>query len=281
MSYPAHPTTPPRPDRAARRVRQILLAVLILSAPALAAWPSPALAELHGISHRLVFSTFPPGGLRELFDRILTEAYARIGYEVELQSYPAQRALLMANDGLVDGEAGRVSVVEKGYRNLVRVPTPLYVNRIAVLVGEAGMRPAVDPARGWGQFAGCRTCIRNGFKFLESKVEGDGCHKVSSYEKMLELLRNGRVDVGLAEYFDIQPTLGAVGLKGVRILDAPMAANPMYHYLNKKHAALVPLIDAELRSMAEEGRMLAIEHDILREHHVDPASFLPLPELAR
>ncbi|WP_394699837.1 substrate-binding periplasmic protein [uncultured Pseudodesulfovibrio sp.] len=236
--------------------------------------PHRAWAELHGPEHRLVFSTFPEGGLQDLFDHILSEAYARLGYEIELQGYPAERALVMANDGLVDGEAGRVNVVEKTCPNLIRVPTPLYINRIAILTTST----KVDPAKGWGQFQSCRTCIRNGYKYLESRVTGEHSHAVSSYEKMLTLLKNGRMDVGLAEFFDILPALNKVGLGKVRMLCEPMVSNPMYHYLHKRHADLVPQIDAVLRDMAAEGRLKAIELHLMQVHYSNLAGSCPLVE---
>ena len=262
------------PRAISRRLPLALLAGLILSGLALLLSPHRAWAELHGPEHRLVFSTFPPGGLHDLFDHILSEAYARLGYEIELQGYPAERALLMANDGLVDGEAGRVNVVEKTYKNLIRVPTPLYLNRIAILT--TGVE--VVPAAGWGQFSNYRTCIRNGYKFLESRVTGENRHVVSSYEKMLALLKNDRVDVGLAEFFDLLPALNKVGLGDVRMLCDPMASNPMYHYLHKRHADLVPKIDAVLRDMAAEGRLKAIELHLMQVHYSNLAGSCPLVE---
>jgi polar amino acid transport system substrate-binding protein len=260
-----------------RRLPMVLLPCLILSGLALLLLPHRARAELHGVDHRLVFSTFPAGGLHDLFDHILSEAYARLGYEIELQGYPAERALLMANDGLVDGEAGRVSVVEQACPNLIRVPTPLYINRIAILTTDT----EVVPDKGWGQLLDKRACIRNGYKFLESRVRGENRHVVSSYEKMLELLRNKRVDVGLAEFFDILPALNKVGLRGLRMLCEPMASNPMYHYLNKRHADLVPRIDAVLRDMTTEGRLKAIELHLMQVHFSNLAGSCPLVEPAQ
>jgi polar amino acid transport system substrate-binding protein len=263
----------PSPRAIFRRLPAVLLAGLLLSGLALLFSPHRAWAD-DDPERRLVFSTFPEGGMHDLFEHILREAYARLGYEIELLGYPAERALLMANTGLVDGEAGRVSVVEKAYSNLIRVPTPLYLNRIAILTTGA----EIDPARGWGQFSDCRTCIRNGYKFLESKVGGENIHVVSSYEKMIQLLKNDRVDVGLAEFFDILPTLGKVGMGNVRVLCEPMASNPMYHYLHKRHADLVPRIDAVLRDMVAEGRLKAIELHLMQVHFNGLDGTCPLVE---
>jgi polar amino acid transport system substrate-binding protein len=98
---------------------------------------------------------------------------------------------------------------------------------------------------------------------------------------MLGLLKNRRVDVALAEYFDILPTLSRLGLGEVRILSRPMASNPMYHYLNRRHADLVPRIDAVLRDMAAQGRLKAIELHMMQTHYGGVADTCPLVVPAR
>lgn len=222
---------------------------------------------------RMVFSSFPSDGMSELFRRVLTEAYAELGYMVAIWKLPAERALILANDGMVDGEAARVPVIEKDCPNLVRVPTPIYINRIAVLT----KRTDYDPSMGFEGLAGYRLSVRNGYKFLEKATMGMDRHTVSSYEKLLALLESDRVDFGLAEYFDILPTLAEVPLEGVKVLDKPLAINPMYHYLHRKHEKLVPKINAVLRRMDAQGRMEAIAHEMLHELLGD--SLTPCPML--
>jgi polar amino acid transport system substrate-binding protein len=84
--------------------------------------------------------------------------------------------------------------------------------------------------------------------------------------------------VGLAEFFDILPTLGKVGMGNVRVLCEPMASNPMYHYLHKRHADLVPRIDAVLRDMVAEGRLKAIELHLMQVHFNGLDGTCPLVE---
>jgi len=41
----------------------------------------------------------------------------------------------------------------------------------------------------------------------------------------------------------------------LRVNEPPLVVVPLYHYLNRRHAALVPLITAELRAMRESGEI--------------------------
>lgn len=250
-----------------------LLFIILTLAPGAFPRSGTVAAAPPGERPQMVFSSFPSDGMSELFKRVLTEAYEELGYMVVIWKLPAERALILANDGMVDGEAARVPVIEAEYPNLVRVPTPIYINRIAVLT----KRTEYDPSMGFGGLAGYRLSIRNGYKFLEKMTKGMDCHEVSSYEKLLTLLKSGRVDFALAEYFDILPTLAKVPLDRIKVLDKPLAINPMYHYLHRKHEKLVPEINAVLRRMDAQGRMEIIAHQMLHELLGD--SLTPCPML--
>jgi len=248
--------------------------LLLLLALALCALGFPWTAHASPPDQRpqMVFSSFSSDGMSELFNRILGEAYAELGYEAVIWKLPPERALIMANDGMVDGEAARVSVIEKDYPNLIRVPTPLYLNRVAAFT----KRSDFDPETGFGGMGNNPVCICNGYKFLEKATTGMDRHTVASYERMLALLQSDRVEFALAEYIDILPTLGKVKLDGIRVLDKPLAVNPMYHYLNRKHADLVPAVDAVLRRMAADGRMEEILHSMMCEFLGESLSPCPM-----
>ncbi|WP_316898336.1 transporter substrate-binding domain-containing protein [Pseudodesulfovibrio indicus] len=250
------------------------LSLFFLLALALYAWalPGACLAAPPDPRPQMVFSSFSSNGMSELFGRILSEAYAELGFEVVIWKLPPERALIMANEGFVDGEAARVAVIEKEFPNLIRVPTPLYFNRIAVFT----KRSDYDPESGFRGMGDRPVCICNGYKFLEKATTGMDRHTVASYENMLALLQNDRVEFGLAEYFDILPTLAKVKLDGIRILDKPLAVNPMYHYLNRKHADLVPAVNRVLSRMADEGRMEEIAHSMTHEFLGESLSPCPM-----
>ena len=211
--------------------------------------------------HLLVFTSFPSDGMALLFKRILTEAYSRIGYDVKVQGVPAERALVMSNQGEVDGEAARVPVIEVACPNLIRVPTPLYLNRVVIFsrVGD------IDLSSGWGALYPYRVGVVRGYKFVDKMTASMDRVVAPDYWHLFTLLENGRLDVAVSEYFEALPTLKAMRPHNFQIVLPPLAYKPMYHYLHKRHADLVPRIDKVLREMRREGRMQAIQREIEQE----------------
>ena len=51
----------------------------------------------------------------------------------------------------------------------------------------------------------------------------------------------------------------------MRVLEPPLAEVPLYHYLNKKHEALLPSLVAVLRKMEKEGTIRAIAKRVADE----------------
>lgn len=246
------------------RFAAVLLCLFLLgdALAAEAAGLSSQNAPSSGSPGKLVFSTFPSEGMGVLFSRILKEAYGRIGYEIEMARLPAERALITANQGEVDGEAARVKVIEKDYGNLIRVPTPLYTNRIVVF----SWRPGIDSGQKWDGLYRYHLASVIGYKFIEKKTQFMNRKLVSTYESLFRLLDLRRVDAVVTEYLEALPSLSRFDLVGVRLLKPPYAYNPMYHYLHKRHADLVPKIDAALKAMKEEGRLESILHELQSEY---------------
>lgn len=220
-------------------------------------------SERDGLGGRPTFSftTFPCEGMGMLFERILVEAYDSIGCDAKILRVPAERALVMSNSGKVDGEAARVPVIETKNANLIRVPTPLYTNTVVAYT----KRLSRDMIKGWEDFEPYKIGMVIGYKFIEKKTAGMDRTVVTCYEKLFAMLAGGRVDVVVVEYFDSLPSLKSYRMDRIKMLEPALAYNPMYHYLHKKHADLVPKIDAALKRMHEQGRMEGIMREMLEE----------------
>lgn len=226
-------------------------------------WNAALAVEPGGSSQepKLVFTSFPSDGMGLLFSRILTEAYGRIGYQVEVMGVPARRALSMSNEGMCDGEGGRVAVIEDEYPNLVRVPVSLYTNRIVAYA----VRDDIPSEGGWDSLFGYTVGVVAGYKYIEEHTKDMQRVIVRDYCKLFALLENGRIDVAVVEELDASPTLISRPVPGLRSLGPALATNPMYHYLNKKNAHLVPQVEAVLRRMRDEGRLDAIRSELEAE----------------
>nr|WP_321514255.1 transporter substrate-binding domain-containing protein [uncultured Pseudodesulfovibrio sp.] len=208
------------------------------------------------------FSTFLSEGMGVLFERILTEAYAQLGYDVTIKGFPAERALAMSNEGLVDGEAGRVSVIEGSYTNLIRVPTPLYTNRIVAFSRQAHF----NTKNGWDSIKGYNVGAVLGYKFIEKMTDDMDTVYFRNYSILFKALANNRLDVAVSEYLEALPALKQLRSAQIKAHYPLLSHNPMYHYLHKSKAWLIPAIDATLREMEKSGRMDEILNELEAEY---------------
>ena len=95
-------------------IRTAILGVVCFLAAALA-HPVPATERITLVTPLNTVDTV-------ISEVIVREAYRRIGVEVEIQKYPAERALRLADQGVADGEVQRIDGIDKRYTNLIKVP---------------------------------------------------------------------------------------------------------------------------------------------------------------
>ena len=105
----------PSPLPGGRALLAVLTSMLYLSG-GLAA--EPRVLVLNDINEPPYTNTERTGFL----DIIATEAFRRAGLELRLVKLPAERALLLANNGIEDGDLTRIPGLETQYPNLIRVP---------------------------------------------------------------------------------------------------------------------------------------------------------------
>ncbi|MGL1861021.1 MAG: transporter substrate-binding domain-containing protein [Pseudodesulfovibrio sp.] len=191
----------------------------------------------------------------------MREAYGRLGYDIIVRQLPAERALVTSDSGSVDGEAGRLSVIEKSNLNLIRVPTPIYETRVVVW----SLDKDLDVSEGWKSVARYKLGTLLGFKYVEAKTYKMNRVLVPTNEKLFEMLKHKRIDIVVLSLFEGLTTLKGMGLDNVYTLDPPLGVLPVYHYLHEKNAKLVPQIDKVFREMEEEGRFVEIVKELEAE----------------
>src|SRR5690606_6990054 len=65
---------------------------------------------------------------------LLQQAYRMNGHEFRPQLVPSQRALFMAENGLVDGDLFRIEGIAAEHPNLVPVPYPMFHGQVIALL---------------------------------------------------------------------------------------------------------------------------------------------------
>ena len=207
----------------------------------------------------LVFSSID-SLLAEIGENILQEAYQRIGIQVDARVLPAERALVMANTGEVDGEVLRIKGIEKNYPNLRMVPVPLVVMEGMVLTKEVTFE-----VTGWESLKPYTIGIVRGVKFAENGTQGMTVEAVATHEQALLKLFHGRTDVVVMPRISGLVEIGKLHLTGITMLEPPLVTIDIYHYLHKKHEQLLPQITQVLQDMKAEGRFQEIEEHIIAE----------------
>jgi polar amino acid transport system substrate-binding protein len=193
--------------------------------------------------------------------RIVSAAYQNLNIAVDISLLPAKRALEASNAGDFDGELGRVAAVEPYTPNLRRVPTSIGTYVLTPLTVKAADQSlsTVDALRKSGLHIGTML----GMRTIIDALQGIRVETAASPQSVLQMLASNRIDVAILPQGSLhiwQNTLPAdarSALKNAVELE-PVQSAPLYHYLHKKNAELIPFVDHELQKMARNGTIKRI-----------------------
>lgn len=194
-------------------------------------------------------------------ERVITKAYERLGIKVTVERKPIARSLRDADEGLHDAELGRTLETEKEVKNLVRIVEPVGEIRYTPYV----VRGASVPFNNWQTLkqAGLRVGTRFGTRVPEAQLGAALTERPKTQEALLKMLVARHIDVAIGSQTMMRATLaelvdaGVAGAGDVVEL-SPLDRQPLYHYLHKRHAALVQPLNAELKKMWQDGSIQKI-----------------------
>jgi len=219
------------------------------------------LSTLYGNDNKFYISTSYKNLLSNpeksgMLDRIMDEAFHRIGLEAEIVFIPTEKSLVDVNAGLLDGELNRVAGMENQFPNLLQVPEP---NMTMHFVAFAKQDFQID---GWESIRNLYIGIVKGWKILEQNTT-DFPHRslVPSETELFTMLHKDRLDVALYSKLTGYAALEEMNYDELFHLEPPLVSRKMYLYVHKSHAALVPKIADALRSMKDDGSYQRIVSD--------------------
>ncbi len=237
------------------------------------AWVALSLALLAGSAHgqpsqqspvqrEMSISTFSnTEALVRPMERVITQAYERLGIRVKVERKPITRSLRDADDGLHDAELGRTLESEKEVKHLIRIVEPIGEIRYTPYV----MRGAAVPFSSWQTLkqAGLRVGTRFGTRVPEAQLGSALTERPKTQEALLKMLVARHIDVAVGTQTMMRAMLADMrdaGVPGVGdvVELAPLDRQPLYHYLHTRHAALVKPLNAELKKMQLDGSIQKI-----------------------
>lgn len=190
--------------------------------------------------------------------RLIQELLAKLGKTTVLEVNPASsRAIKLADDGIIDGLTGRVAGLEKDYPNLVAVPERMFVNEFVACTLPGGKLPA-----NWAEATPFSVAYVIGWQIFEHNLPSvRELTTVRDSAHLLRLLKAGRAQVILHERWQILWLARQADIALV-CAEPPLAKVPMFIYLNRRHADLIPALTDTLRKMKADGSYEAIARSV-------------------
>jgi len=188
--------------------------------------------------------------------KVAEAAFQRAGVTAVVREVSPERSAVLANEGTTDGDVGRSSGLEKSYPNLIQVPEPVYQ-----YAPTAFSYKRFDVAGGWESLRSHTVCIRRGLRQTDQRTKDLPRQILADEATMLRMLAAGGCDVAIMERNNALARAAMTADPPLQRLLPPMEIMPLYIYLHKTHAALVPKVAAALKQMRADGTM----HKLLGE----------------
>lgn len=188
---------------------------------------------------------------------VLREAYRRLGRTLVVHQLPGERSLVYANEGKMDGELYRKLGLDRDYPNLVIVPVPLLTFELVIF-----SRGTSFVVNGWDSLRPYTMGFVRGNKIAQENTKGMKVEQVSTMLQAFEKLMVGRTDLVLGHRASGMAVVRSQKLEGITVLEPPLASFPVYHYVNKKHEALVPELTRVLKQMQADRTIERIQRSL-------------------
>ncbi|MDF2446529.1 MAG: transporter substrate-binding protein [Moraxellaceae bacterium] len=204
---------------------------------------------------------------------VMKEAYDAIGQPFVLVRYTVPSSLSAASRGAVDGALHRIAGIERLAPDLRRVLVPINMTEVMAMTA----RPEIQIGD-WYSLTAFRIGVQRGFVLYERQTAGMDVIRLDRLDQLIAMLDRGRLDVVVADRLDLMAALRAPAYRDLPASLTQLDTAPLYHYLHKRHEALVPQLRVALEKMQRSGRIRAIRMDVAaRLERGDPLPALPVP----
>jgi len=190
------------------------------------------------------------------------EVSKRTGINIIIRQLPKKRALVNANQGDADGVTMRVINLEKDYPNLTRVKTAVFTVQHIIFSNKSDLIQQVHDFKSLHELV-VKKNYKVGF-LLGSKKAKDELASLPISNKLalsdpvqaFGLLEMGRIEAYLAGPGIVNRSIFNQRFNKGDIQEVGVFANfPLYPYVHTRHRSVIPILEAALRSMEEDGTL--------------------------
>ena len=193
----------------------------------------------------------PP--VSDFFNTVLKEVDKRIPeVSITFEVLPAERSLILVNQGENDAECCRIPVVvSRQYKNLLPVKHSFFSARFSAFAKKDR-----KPVKSFNDLKPYAVGSVEGWKIAVNKVKEVNpaeVHIVTTPEQMFQMLDKDRLDYGVVGYLSGLKTIANNKLNDIRAIEPPLIEKPLYLMLHKKHQNLMPKFNRVILKMKEDG----------------------------
>lgn len=202
-------------------------------------------------SHILIFNRPADTPQARYVIDLLSTAYKEIGYELHVIDFNHQGSLAAANQGVLDGQLGRIDFVTRDYPNLLKVDFPLFEFNLVLLKN-------------------CKQCNYRDIKSLaiqssypaaqsyieENPIKGDVI-KVRNLTAQLNLLTQKRVEGTIL--LDFLLSTKHPDFNQAAFNKEILMSMQSFHFVHKRHAALIPQLTNILKKLEADGTVRTLK----------------------
>lgn len=177
--------------------------------------------------------------------KVLIDAYAKIGYKVELVLLPSQRSIEenLANPN-IDAEFARARGAADALPNCIIVPVSLLKTQSVCFIKDKSIKiETLDDLKKYSVGT-----IR-GFPVVEKAMEKYSPKILTTTEQAMKMLNENRVQVVVVIKALGKLTIEGLKLENISITGPPVTEHKIYHYINKRHKNLVPSLTKALSEL--------------------------------
>lgn len=242
-------------------MRHAWLALALMSLASIAGLVSPALGE-SDLPAKVVLARLSHVPDQYIGGEILKAVYAKLGITVEFVDVEAARALELSSSGEIDGEIQRIGAVADQYPTLIRIEPPMNF-----IEPSAFTRGLTFPVKGWASIADYDIGIVHGVGSSERGTKGmKSVQAATSLENLIQMLDRDRFQVMVTDLISGEVTVRKMGFSDqIHALSPPLEHIDLYHYLNRKDAALAERVAAVIAEMAASGELAKLRERLVNQ----------------
>ncbi|MDX1737360.1 MAG: transporter substrate-binding domain-containing protein [Alphaproteobacteria bacterium] len=184
---------------------------------------------------------------------LIAEIYAKIGHTVTILPLPARRAEEMLKANKIDGEILRIKdygALHRGY--ILRVPTSFYYIETMAFASK-GLKANIRNRQDLEPY---RLVKILGIKHTNNISENmPMVTDTKTTLSMMQMLQNGRADIGLTSNIDGQETLNRMNIDDIVPVSPALAKLELFHYLSSQRYELLHQVDSTIKAMHRTGEL--------------------------